>query len=571
MHHVVGKPLRLALLAVLSIILAACSSPSIPKDRSFDYIASVAIAANDSQAQVEAKYGGKAFIFDKDSGIAMLGFSSEEAQLTTLSTETNSNRFSSPVAAQGLAAWAGGWSAWAGGWSAWAGGWSAWAGGTPVAPPVQNTSIWNQINLRQAHTIARNFGAGVTVAVIDSGIDINHLMFSGRLAASNLWRDYVDNDTLPAEGAANGKGYGHGTAVAGLILQVAPKATILPLRVLNAEGRGDLDDVITAIYHAVNSGAKIINLSLGSVDYSASLVTALQYAKNNQVYVVASAGNFGTLNSTTFPARNAYWDGLHPFVLSVGSVNSQNYLSDFTSYGYGLMLNAPGEQNYSAYPGNNIGYFKGTSFAAPIVSGALALAYADANSTARPQLFNALSQSMYNSIDFWSKNEAKFYQGTIGEGIINVANLLRALPGWTEPDSNYTSSTNRFPNPGFESSLSSSWWLNNASRSSLKRSGSWGLEVNAWGYAALTITGLQANTTYTLIGWGRTSQANNLAQIGVANYGGDDFNVSFASTSYATRSMSFKTGPNNTSAHIYFSATDASAYFDDFRLVEDNP
>ncbi len=558
MYTVVFKPLGLVITAILlAIVLAACGSPGAPQNHNFDHIASVNLNAGDTAAALEAKYGGKVFLFDEPSGVAMLGFSREESELTTLSTESNINRLSTPVEAAG--------------WSAWAGGWSAWAGAEPVNPPEENNSVWEQIGLRQAQTISRNLGAGVTVAVLDTGIDLNHAMFAGRLAASHLWRDYVDNDNWPQEGQSFGRGYGHGTAVAGIILQVAPKATILPIRVLNDHGQGNLDAVISGIYHAVNSGAKIINLSLGSVDFSTALYEALKHARNNQVYIVASTGNTGAPDSVTFPAQTAWYSEVHPFVMGVGSVNHQNHISSFSSFGAGLTFAAPGEANFSAFPEDRIAQFKGTSFATPLVSGALALAYADASATAKPQLFEALRKGIYNSSDYWEKNDSKLQQATLGDGILNIPNLLRSIPGWTEPASRYTSGQNHFPNPGFESALSSNWWLNNAGRSTTKRSGSWGLQVNAWGQAGVTITGLKPNTTYTLIGWSRLSNVDSHAYMGVFNYGGPDFTFTFWDTTYRTRSLTFKTGPANTSAYIGFSASGARAFFDDMRLIEDNP
>ncbi|MEZ4606323.1 MAG: S8 family serine peptidase [Deinococcales bacterium] len=84
------------------------------------------------------------------------------------------------------------------------------------------------------------------VAVIDTGVDLSHPMLSGKLAPSTEWWDYVDNDNSPQD-VSGGEGYGHGTVVSTLILQVAPQATILPLRVLASNGLGDLDDVAAAI------------------------------------------------------------------------------------------------------------------------------------------------------------------------------------------------------------------------------------------------------------------------------------------------------------------------------------
>ena len=110
--------------------------------------------------------------------------------------------------------------------------------------------------------LAPNLGEGVKVAVIDTGIDLDHPGFAGRLAPAGEWRDYVDGDDFPMD-EPGGAGFGHGTAVAGIIVQVAPNATILPIRVLAPDGRGDVDDVVTAIDHAITVGAQVINLSLG--------------------------------------------------------------------------------------------------------------------------------------------------------------------------------------------------------------------------------------------------------------------------------------------------------------------
>jgi subtilisin family serine protease len=149
-----------------------------------------------------------------------------------------------------------------------------------------------QVWLPQAHAIARKFGEGVKVAVVDTGIDTAHPGFAGRLAPSSEWRDFIENDNNPME-PTGGSAYGHGTAVAGLILQVAPKATILPIRVLNSNGQGNLDHVILAINHAVNVGARVINLSLGAFEWYQPLVDAINFAGSRGVWVVASAGNQG--------------------------------------------------------------------------------------------------------------------------------------------------------------------------------------------------------------------------------------------------------------------------------------
>ncbi|MCA9839638.1 MAG: S8 family serine peptidase [Trueperaceae bacterium] len=336
-----------------------------------------------SQADLEKAYGGKAIIFKPEAGFAILGFSKEAGELSTLTTSVNQNALTTPeVNASGFSAWAGGWSAWAGGWSAWAGGWSAWAGGTGTIPttPSENRFAFNQINLAPAFTFSKNFGEGIKVAVIDTGIDLNHSMFSDRLAPSNEWKDYVDGDNYPQD-VSGGGAYGHGTAVAGLILQVAPKADILPIRVLKNDGSGDVSAVASAIDWAVQKNADIINLSLGTNVDVAALKSMIDYATSRHIYVIASAGNEGNSNSISYPAAYATSGTNAQYLISVGSTQSNSTLSPFSNRSSALEIAAPGEWLYTSYPGNQIAEVIGTSFSAPIVSGALALAASETSST----------------------------------------------------------------------------------------------------------------------------------------------------------------------------------------------
>lgn len=203
------------------------------------------------------------------------------------------------------------------------------------------------------------------MAVIDTGIDLRHPAFAGRLAPASEWKDYVDGDSYPQE--VSGPNYGHGTGVADIIVQVAPNVTILPLRVLGPDGAGDTTDVVAAIDYAVSRGAQVINLSLGTDTDEKALKELVKYALKADVVVVASAGNNGQ-ESVMFPA--SYKDA----TIGVGSVNRYDELSSFSAYGKDLSLTAPGESIYTASPDQSVAYWSGTSFAAPIVSGAAALA-----------------------------------------------------------------------------------------------------------------------------------------------------------------------------------------------------
>ena len=373
--------LRATLPPLLATALVACGGLTVEEITSsqeaperFDYSLSVDVAVDAKRADVEALYGGEVVVWRPEAGFAVLGLN-DTGELSTLSKKRrNKNVVKSPeVMASG--AQSGGRSAWSGGRSAWSGGRSAWSGGEPTTF-TENLKFWDQINLADAQRTARNLGRGVKVAVIDTGIDLNHPGFEGKLAPTHEWKDFVDGDRYPQE--VEGSNYGHGTGVASVVIQVAPRATILPLRALRPDGSGDVTDVTAAVDWAIAQGADIINLSLGTVDYDRSIQRMVEYAARKKVYVVASAGNSGD-RRVTYPAANGD-DGsgdTKNFVLGVGSVNQRDKKSSFSTYGDQLELLAPGENMLTLAPERKVAFWNGTSFAAPVVSGALALAYGE--------------------------------------------------------------------------------------------------------------------------------------------------------------------------------------------------
>jgi thermitase len=397
------------------IILSACSVSPTPTDQKITELATVSISATDTQANIEQMYGGQAIVFRPEAGFAILGFN-EKPGLSTLATDPNATVTTPAVSIAGKNAWGGGNKAWGGGWNAWGGGWNTWGGGTSVVPtiPSENRNAWLQINLPQAHAISKNFGAGHTVAVIDTGLDLNHSMFTGRLAPSTDWKDFVDNDAVPQE-VAGGDGYGHGTAVAGIILQIAPRAKILPIRVLGPNGIGDTDDVIAAIDWAIQKNARIINLSLGTNIDVAALKNMIDYATYLQYTVVTSAGNEGSATTLTYPAAYATTGTNASNLISVGSVESSAALSPFSNRGPALEITARGEYIYSAYPGNQVAHVVGTSFAAPQVAGAIALGYGETE----PMYTANMENFLQNAADMHTSGSHK---------IMNLVSFVRAIP-----------------------------------------------------------------------------------------------------------------------------------------------
>jgi subtilisin family serine protease len=206
----------------------------------------------------------------------------------------------------------------------------------------------------------------VTIAIIDTGVDLTHIDLAGKIIAGY---DFIDNDSSPQD--ANG----HGTMVAGVaaamtnngagVAGVSWGAQIMPLRVLDAAGNGSYNNVAQAVIWATDHGARVINLSLGGSNYSSILADAINYAVAQGVVVVAATGNSG-LGTVFYPAAL-------PGVIGVGATDLSNRLASFSNTGAGVDLVAPGVSIYSTYPGNMYSDLNGTSLSAPQVSGFAAI------------------------------------------------------------------------------------------------------------------------------------------------------------------------------------------------------
>jgi thermitase len=456
---------RFRILATLGIItLAGCGNlnqaPSLSDtldSKPQGYLVTLNVTDGSSQASLEQKYNGTALVFDAKSGFAMLHTSKApaagdpavktveqdsealapepkpvgEVQLDgSTSWGGGSGSWSNGIGAwsNGSTSWGNGSTSWGNGSTSWGNGSTSWGSGTVVpALPIENQTTWNQIKLYEAHRLSRNFGGGIKVAVIDSGIDLNHPVFAGKLSASSEFWDYVGKDTTPQD-EPGGNGYGHGTAVAGIVLQVAPRATILPIRVLRPDGSANTSDVVAAIGRAVNNGANIINLSLGTGGYDQSLLDICAWANSKGVRIVAAAGNNGQWNNMDSPAQFSWNTATYAKTIGVGSIGSNNQRSSFSSYGDGIYAFAPGENIWSAYPGNRSANFTGTSFAAPIYAGAIALSMSETVLAQRGNLNNALWQGLE-----WSGSNFVASNGLNLGGRLNLEKFVRNLPGWTAP------------------------------------------------------------------------------------------------------------------------------------------
>jgi subtilisin family serine protease len=245
-----------------------------------------------------------------------------------------------------------------------------WAWGGQDAGPYQDQYALASINLAGAHNYST--GANIIVAVVDTGVQLDHPELAGHLTA--IQADFVDGDGIAAD-EPNGldedgdhqvdEATGHGTHVAGIILLVAPDARIMPVRALDSDGTGNAFSVAEAILFAVDNGADVINLSLGTTEESELLEDAIEEAAESGVLVIAAAGNLGSTREV-YPAAEEC-------ALAVTSVGPTDRKSNFASYGAWVDLAAPGESIYSTFPVDGYAWWSGTSMAAPFVSGQAAL------------------------------------------------------------------------------------------------------------------------------------------------------------------------------------------------------
>ncbi|MFG2693824.1 S8 family serine peptidase [Kitasatospora sp. NPDC048407] len=234
------------------------------------------------------------------------------------------------------------------------------------ADQVRDGQWANQLfNLDKVWSITR--GEGVTVAVIDEGVDANHPDLAGRLLPgydpSGGGNEVKPTDPHGTQVASLIAGQGHGSGNGDGVVGLAPGAKILPIYKVNSRGSNGVPE---GIKWAVDHGAKVINISLGSADASERDQDAIAYAYQHDVLVVAATGNDGA--SVGYPAA-------FPGVLAVGAVAQDLKIWPKSNYGPEVLLSAPGVQIVAAGACGGSQYCReaGTSFAAPYVSAAAAL------------------------------------------------------------------------------------------------------------------------------------------------------------------------------------------------------
>ena len=289
---------------------------------------------------------------------------------------------------------------------------------------VRDAEYWlDAYGIRDAWSTTR--GAGITIAVIDTGVDGTAPELVGAVVAGG---DFSGLGSPNGQTPVGADGSEHGTMVASLaagrgtggdngVIGSAPEASIMPLSIGFGAGATDSDaQIAKAVRYAVDHGAKVINMSLtrNTLDWPQSWDDAFLYAMQHNVVVVAAAGNRGS--GTTEVGAPATMPG----VLTVAGVDSSGKASfDASSQGITIGVTAPSEKLVAVVPGGQHVLWNGTSGAAPIVAGVVALVMA-----AHPELDanNVINRVVTTARDAGAPGVDPIY----GFGLINAAAAVTA-------------------------------------------------------------------------------------------------------------------------------------------------
>jgi len=284
---------------------------------------------------------------------------------------------------------------------------------TPTPTPVSDSQPvpWGveRINADDAWVMAS--GSAVKVAILDSGIDIDHPDLDDNLAGCinfiYSWRNCNDDN-------------GHGTHVAGIIaaennsfgvVGVAPQARIYALKVLDRRGSGYLSDIIEALDWAIANKMDVINMSLGTSTNVVSFQEAIERAAAAGIVQVAAAGNSGPAeNTVNYPAR-------YSEVIAVAATDLQNNVPSWSSRGPEITIAAPGQSIYSTYLRGKYKTLSGTSMSAPHVAGVVALRLEDHPNASSPEI-GAVLKDNATSLPFSAE--------LIGAGLVDALEVVSA-------------------------------------------------------------------------------------------------------------------------------------------------
>lgn len=247
------------------------------------------------------------------------------------------------------------------------------------------------------------WGRGVTVAVLDTGVAADITLGGGRV-------QYLDagQGIMPGTGESDG----HGTAVAALVAGASPDApgvasaaNILSIRITGADGMSDSFTLAMGILDAVDAGARIINISMGAYASPSVLISAIDYAYAQGAVIVAAAGNDG--------AAQLMWPAADPRVVSVGAIDALEQQVSFSNAGPQLKTTAPGYGVDTAWLDGQRVSMDGTSASTPLVAGAIAALMSTTPGLTAQQAWSVLQE-------YSSDGGIPGPDSAYGNGILNV-------------------------------------------------------------------------------------------------------------------------------------------------------
>lgn len=348
---------------------------------------------------------------------------------------------------------------------------------TPNDPAYSSSWSLSKVNAPAAWSTSTGNGQTI-VAVIDTGFALNHedlinqwYTNSGETGMTKVgdrcwtgtpqdksknncdddnngyvddWRgwSFVNGDNNPQAGRLNstGSGISHGTEVSGIVGATSNNDTgvaaldwntkIMPLQVLDDDGTGYTSDVTAAVYYAVDSGAQVINMSLGAYANDPAMKAAVDYATANNVVVVAAAGNCGDGSDPScsgVPVGTVAYPAAYPDVIAVGATTSTDQRASFSSYGPSLDVSAPGYAvpESTAWSATNptslySGSLYGTSFASPMVASLTALIKSIRPSSSVADVTALIDATASKPVSM----NGLMYSSQIGHGVIDAGAAL---------------------------------------------------------------------------------------------------------------------------------------------------
>jgi subtilisin family serine protease len=278
--------------------------------------------------------------------------------------------------------------------------------------PAPNDPFWpNQwgplaVSAQKAWSTTQG-SPSVVVAVLDTGIDFRQPDLRG---ATVQGYDVVNDDADPSDDQ------GHGTATAGVLAArtnngrgvagICGRCSIMPVKVLDSTGSGTTAGLAAGIIWAADHGARVISMSLGAPSSTQTLADAVAYADAKGIVLVASAGNSGSANPS-YPAA-------YPQVISVAGTSPSSALYSWSNYGSWVQVAAPG-CNAAPWLNNSYVNYCGTSSAAPVVAGIVALALSAKPNASKAELVQAITSGAIHGPD------------GVQYGIVNAQRTLAAL------------------------------------------------------------------------------------------------------------------------------------------------